>query len=217
MFVELILSVKSNYYSLTLHYSSQAHGSNQTTHLTGCLVRQMSSNFQASFRHEFSSGMCVRSPTKQAMNPGEAKAREEVEAGKLFRRPSPHGFTLSQWARAAAAAGRNGGAGLDPGEGAEAGGADPGAWHGGAPGRGGRRRRLILLLRRRHLSQVQTLNSLLLCHFRYPPMVCLNRALHCYTELAFALIRREDWRRESCSLLATILKWNQMLSCAFPK
>jgi hypothetical protein len=69
MFVELILSVKSNYYSLTLHYSSQAHGSNQTTHLTGCLVRQMSLNFQASFRHEFSSGMCVRSPTKQALSP----------------------------------------------------------------------------------------------------------------------------------------------------
>uniref|UniRef100_I1P1D5 Uncharacterized protein n=1 Tax=Oryza glaberrima TaxID=4538 RepID=I1P1D5_ORYGL len=40
---------------MTLHYSSQAHGSNQTTHLTGCLVRQMSSNFQHSFMYEFSS------------------------------------------------------------------------------------------------------------------------------------------------------------------
>lgn len=50
---------------------------------------------------------------------------------------------------------RNDGAGPDPGEGAEADGADPRAGYGGAPGRGGRRRRLILLLRRRHLPQVR--------------------------------------------------------------
>ena len=80
--------------------------------------------------------------TRLTQRAGQERDRTELRSNAAATSPQPAPQLCGLRRR------RNGGTGLDPGEGAEADGADPRAGHGGAPGRGGRRRRLHLLLLR---------------------------------------------------------------------
>ena len=103
---------------------------------------------------------------------GEVALKQKKDEGEKWRARNSPPFRVPSTPRVLARRQRNGGAGLD----AEADGADPGAGHGGARGRGGRRLGLILLLRRRHLPQVQARPPLAPI-LPFPCARCLNCGL----------------------------------------